>query len=713
MAVVAVVATTAAAAERAVTTGVTESTIRLDGFLDEPAWTDAGRITGLTQQDPHPGEPTPFLTEVRILVDDRNLYFGIVCHDPEPDRVAIHTMNRDGDMGGDDTVALVLDPVADGRRGYLFRVNAAGARLDGLVWGAESMSTDWDGIWDAAAHRTSEGWSVEIRIPAQTLRFKWGRDRWGFNVERYVARAQTTLRWSGITLDAAFIDLQRAGELVGVAGLRQGRGVSFAPYGLVRADKDHDLDVSTVEGELGGDLAWNVTGDLTGYLTVNPDFAETEVDTRQVNLTRFPLFFPEKRAFFLEGSDIFEFGTGLGNDFIPFFSRRIGLYRGERVPLLGGAKVIGRTGPWRIAALAVAADETATTERTNLFSGRVTYDIDEHLTVGVIATDGDPEGVRDNSLGGIDVLWRTSTFRGDKNLSIGGWTAVSRGDIPDGRSSGWGFKLDYPNDLWDVYALVKDFGEGLDPALGFLPRPGTRWYQAGGQFMPRPRGGAFSWVRQFFFRVHPRYIEDADGRAESWRVHVSPFFFVAQTGDRAGVVVEPTYERLDKAFEITDGVVIPPGKYEFTRFEIEAESSSHRPWRVGVEVELGDFYTGSLVTTEGFVAYTTPSGHLQLELNGEHNAGDLPEGDFDLTLWQLKATFAFTPDVILSSYIQYDSESRDVGANTRFRWTIEPGNDLFIVWNRGWRRPLHSDAWHSLHPVSDQLVVKLRWTFRW
>ena len=214
LAAAAVLATTtpATAAAPTLTAGSTDQEIKLDGLLDEPAWQQAGTIHDLTQQDPHPGEPTEFTTEVRVLVDTTAIYIGFVCRDPDPTRIAIHTMQRDGNMSGDDTVEVVFDPIADGRRGYIFRINAAAARLDGLVSGAESMSTDWDGIWDAATRRTPGGWTAEIRIPTQTLRFKWGQDQWGFNVQRYVPRTLTTLRWSGITLDATFIDLQRAGE---------------------------------------------------------------------------------------------------------------------------------------------------------------------------------------------------------------------------------------------------------------------------------------------------------------------------------------------------------------------------------------------------------------------------------------------------------------------------------------------------------------------
>ncbi len=702
----------AAAAPPVVRAGRLEGRIHLDGALDEPAWRSAGVIRNLTQQDPHPGQPTPYATEVRVLVDDENLYIGVICHDPDPAAIAVHTMQRDGNLYGDDTVAVVLDTFGDRRRGYELEINAAGARLDGLISGPDNVSTDWDGIWNARTRRTPDGWTAEIEIPAQTLRFTPGAPSWGFNVQRRIARDRITLRWAGATLDARLSDLRRAGRLEGVGGLRQGKGLSISPYGLVRRDADLQRRHATVRGDAGLDVTYNLTPDFAGVLTLNTDFAETEVDTRQVNLTRFPLFFPEKRPFFLEGSNLFSFGTGLGADFIPFFSRRIGLYEGHEVPLLGGIKVLGQAGKWGVAALDTVTGDSTLTKGTNLFAGRVTYDVTDHLTLGTIVTDGDPDGVHDNTLGGVDALWQTSTFHGDKNLSVGGWAAWSGGDNPGGRHSGWGLKVDYPNDLWDLFFIYKELGDGLDPALGFLPRPGTRWFQGGGAYQPRPEGGFFDWVRQFYFEMYTTYVEDLDGHAESWRVFMAPFNVQTESGEHLEANVAPQFERLDEPFEIAEGVVIPPGEYHFTRYRVEAQSSRHRPWRVGATVWFGDFYTGSLTQVESFVTYTTPRGHLQFELQAENDEAHLPEGDFIQRLWQLKTVYAFTPDLILSSYAQYDSESRNLGTNTRLRWTVRPGNDLYVVWNHGWEHPINTRDRLALTPVSDQLVVKLRWTFR-
>ena len=710
----------AADGPRVVVAGRAEGPIRIDGKLDEPDWQRAGVIPDLVQQEPHPGEPTPYHTEVRVLVDERNLYFGIVCRDPEPGRIAIHTMQRDGNMWGDDTVMIVLSTLGDRRRGYAFRVNAAGARLDGLISGPEDFSTDWDGIWDARARITPDGWVAEIRIPAQTLRFTPGADAWEFNVERYVSRDRTTLRWAGTSLDSFINDFRRAGRLAGVGGLRQGRGLSISPYGLVRYHRVRGADDEATQGDGGLDVTWNVTPEMTAVFTVNTDFAETEVDTRQVNLTRFPLFFPEKRAFFLEGSNLFGFGAGLGADFIPFFSRRVGLYRGHQVPIDAGLKLLGQAGRWGVALLDVQTGDAPGAEATNLFAGRVTYDVDEHLTVGAISTNGDPDGVHDNALYGADVSWQTSTFRGDKNFSVGAWTATTRGDVPEGDRSGWGLKVDYPNDLWDVFFIYKQFGEAMDPALGFLPRPGTRWFQGGGAYQPRPPDGSlFDWVRQFYFEFYVTVVKDlhGSGDTQSWRVFTAPFNAATEGGEHLEANWVPQYERIDEPFEIAPGVVIPPGEYHMTRYRVEAQSSRHRPARVGATIWFGEFYDGHLTQYEGFVTWTDPRGHLSLSLEGETDVGHLPWGNFIQRLWQLKAVWAFTPDVVLSSYFQYDSESRNLGMNTRLRWTIRPGNDLYVVWNRDWLRPFDEDAGRDVgafafRPLDDQVVVKLRWTFR-
>ena len=688
--------------------------IRLDGVLDEEAWSGAGVIADLTQQSPKPGEPTPFRTEVRILADAGNLYFGITCSDPDPSRIAVHTMQRDGNMSGDDTISITLDTFHDRRTGYLFQINAAGARLDGLISdpNAESASLDWDGIWDVATKITPTGWTAEIVLPAQTIRFNRSTGEWGFNVQRYVAREQLTLRWAGTTLDARLLDMRRAGTLTGVGALHQGWGLTVSPYVLGRYELDHFTDHSFTKGQAGLDVGYHMTSQLDGVLTINPDFAEVEADSRQVNLTRFALFFPEKRPFFTEGANFFDFGLDLQADFIPFYSRTVGLFADRIVPITAGLKVVGREGPWGVGVLDVQTRDTFGVPGTNLAAGRVTYDVTPNLRVGTIGTNGNPNGVTNNSLAGVDAVWQTASFHGDKNLGIGVWAARSFGDLGSGDRNGWGVKFQYPNDLWNVQGSVKSFGDALDPALGFLPRPGTRQFSSYIAYQPRPSGGFFSGIRQFFFEVEPSLVTDLHGVTESFRLFTAPINFVSQAGDHYEANYAPEYQRLTEPFEIAPGVVIPTGSYHFDRFRVQIESSDARPLSAAGTVWFGGFYDGRLTQTLAVVKWTEGSGHLQLALTLENDFGYLREGNFTFRLWQLKAVYAFNPDLSLATFTQYDSESENLGLNARLRWTIQPGRDLFVVWNRGWKRPLSEGSPYFLAPETDQVIVKLRWTFR-
>lgn len=705
----------AEAADLKVEPARTEEAMRLDGRLVENAWRTAP-VVYLTQQSPQPGAPTPYRTEVRVLRAGDVLYFGFQCRDPEPARISVHTWRRDGDMRGDDTVGIVLDTYGDRRTGYYFIVNAAGARADGLIADPEHPSFDWDGIWDARARRTEEGWTAEILIPARTLNFTRGLEAWGVNFQRFVARDRITLRWAGATLDAFFYDLSRAGVLTGVGDLRQGYGVELSPYLLGRTVEQFSRAPRAWQGAAGGDVTWKITPQLVTVFTANTDFAETEVDARQINLTRFPLFFPEKRTFFLEGLNQFEFGLGLGRRFIPFFTRRVGLLQGRPIPLDAGVKLNGRVGRWNLAALDVQTRATGLAPSVNLGAFRVSYDLTPQFRVGTLVTHGDPEGRRDNSLFGFDAVWRTSKFRGDKNLLIGGWTAFTRGDrrsAQTGSRSGWGFKIDYPNDLVDCSTTLLEFGPALDPALGFLPRPGVRHSMYGCRLQPRPaRDGSFAWIRQYFLRGYYERVVNHLGQLESWRYQWSPLGVQFDSGDEFKIEWGPQYEFLPEPFAIAPGVVIPMGSYRFNRLELDGQTSPHRPLQFITENSIGSFYSGRLAQLSGQLRWTSPEGRAQLAVGAEHNRGRLREGCFIQRLWRLESTLAWNAYIVLTSFVQYDSESRNLGMNTRLRWTFQPGNDLFIVWNRGWQQLPRSPRDLALAPESEMLAVKLRWTFR-
>jgi hypothetical protein len=700
--------------------------IALDGRLDDPAWRTAP-ILKLTQQSPRPGEPTPYPTEVRVLVSKDAIYFGITCRDPKPRSIAVHTQRRDGDMTGDDTVAIVLDTYGDRRTGYFFQINSAGARDDGLISGPETVSLDWDGIWDARTARTQDGWSAEIVIPTRTLSFTPGLSHWGLNIQRFLPRERLIERWSSPTLDSFLYDLSRAGQLTGIGELQQGKGLEFTPYMIGKTKRFYGVSDRTWQGAVGGEVTWKVTPQLVTVFTANTDFAETEVDTRQINLTRFPLFFPEKRAFFLEGANQYAFGLGLSEQFIPFFSRNVGLLDGAQLPIDAGVKLNGRAGKWNLAFLDVQTRETVVPAQvvqdlalpspvvpgTNLLAARVSYDFNHNLRVGSIFTHGDPEALRSNTLAGLDAVWQTSKFRGNKNFLVGAWAATTHGDVPAGSKLGWGFKIDYPNDLWDCNTSVNQFGDGFEPLLGFLPRPGTRRTAASCAYQPRPsKTGPFRFIRQEFFENEYERYTNMQGVVESWQYFMAPVNVRFESGDRFEFNWNPHGETLLAPFEIAPGVVIPPGQYDFTRWRIEAQTSGHRPLQFGSTTWFGTFFNGHLTQWEHYIKWTSPRGRIQLEVETENDFGRLPEGNFVQRLWQLQGAYAWNPNVVLTSFIQYDTESQSVGTNTRFRWTIKPGNDLFVVWNRGWQR-ITTTPETKLIPQSDIVAIKLRWTFRY
>jgi hypothetical protein len=349
---------------------------------------------------------------------------------------------------------------------------------------------------------------------------------------------------------------------------------------------------------------------------------------------------------------------------------------------------------------------------TNLLAGRVSYDFNENLRVGTIFTHGDPAGLRQNTLAGVDAIWHTSKFRGNKNLLLGAWTATTQGDVGPGSKVAWGFKADYPNDLWDCATSVNQYGNALEPLMGFLPRSGVRRTAASCNWQPRPsKGGPFRWIRQEFFENNYVRYTDTRGIVESWEYFMAPINLRFESGDRFEFNWDPHGETLLAPFEVAPGVIIPPGSYDFTRWRLEAQTSEHRPLQFGTTTWFGTFFNGHLTQWQNYLRWTSPKGKIQLDVDTENDFGHMPQRNFVQRLWSFRGAYAWNPNLVLSSFVQYDTASQNVGTNTRLRWTIKPGNDLFIVWNRGWQR-IVIDPHVSLIPQSNLIAIKLRWTFR-
>jgi hypothetical protein len=684
--------------------------IRVDGVLDPQEWASAVPIGPLVQRDPVEGAAASEETEVRVAFDADNLYFGILCHDRTPSAIVATQLGRDADLDVDDRVTIVLDPFFDQRNGFFFSVNPAGARADGQISNNEpEPSLEWDGIWDARTRITDEGWAAEIALPFKTLRFRPGQTTWGLNVERQIKCLDERDRWASPRFDAWISNLAEAGQLGGLVGLQQGRGLDVRPY------VSGGEETGDATAKVGLDVSKSLTPSLTASLTVNTDFAETEVDARQINLTRFGLFFPEKRTFFLEGAGVYDVAglpatTGMGPppDLVPFFSRTIGLLEGQEVPVLLGVKVSGRQSGFNVSVLDVqtrqATLEGGELPGQNLLAARVSRNFFEQSWVGAIVTRGDPTGAGDNALLGVDMRLATSRFHGGKNLSFD--VFVLRTD--DGASGrvdyAYGARLAYPNDRWSGAVGFKRIGDGFRPALGFAPRTGIWKYDGEGAFQPRiGRLG----IRQLSFRVAPALVTDLRGEAESWEVFTALPDIELNSGEAIGLNWRPTFDRLTFPFEIRPGVVIPPGSYRWSQYQAEVSSATKRPWVVEVGLWWGGFYDGSLRQLESSFTLK-PTTHLSLRLALERNDVELRQGDFVTQLLSARVDYSASPNVTWSNLVQYDSDSRILGFQSRFRWILRPGNDLFLVLSRGWYRGFDGDYL----PSFDRGSVKLQYTFR-
>jgi hypothetical protein len=685
--------------------GRVTGSIRIDGVLDEADWDRAPSIPDLVMIEPVEGGIPTGRTHVRVLAGPSSVYFGFICEDPDPAGIVSFTKARDAELDDEDHIKIVLDPFRDGRTGYVLAVNPGGARYDALVANrGEEDNPSWDGIWEAATSRSDQGWSVEIRVPILTLSYKKGLEEWAFNVERRIQRLLETNRWASPERDYEITQTSRAGFLVGVPEFDLGLGLGVRPAVVGGYERPEPGSAVDGNGEPSLDVQQRLGPNLLSSLTVNTDFAETEVDARQTNLTRFPLFFPEKRTFFLEGSDIFDFGLGLGEDVIPFFSRRIGLVEGQEVPILAGGKLNGRVGETNLGALAVgtrSVEDLAPEAAMGVV--RVQQNIFAESSVGGIATFGDPLGRTGSWLVGSDFTYQTSSFRGDKNFLVGVWgLTMSREDLT-GDASAWGAKIDYPNDLWDVAFTYKRIGDAFDPSLGFVPRRAIKSYRSGLSYMPRPESDR---VRQLFFEFRPELVTDLDSRWESYRVFTAPLNVDLESGDRFEYNFVPTGERLVLPFEIADGVVVPPGSYDWIRHRIEWESAAKRKLAALVTWWFGGFYGGELDEVE-IEAIWTPSPIVTLSALLEKNVGELPGGSFDQSLVGVRVRFNISPDLELQSFIQYDDESVSWGTNTRLHWNFRPEGDFFLIYNHNVANIL--DRWYR---DSDELIVKLQYMFR-
>ncbi len=674
--------------------------VKVDGWLNEEDWSRADSITSLSMVEPVVNGTPSFPTVVKILVTSKNIYLGIKCFDDHPEDIVAFSKARDSELEDEDYVKVILDTYRDGRNGYIFAINPFAARYDALVsFNGESENSNWDGAWDAQTQVNGESWSAEIRIPISTLTYNKSLDSWGFNVERRIQRFLELNRWSGISMDYTIGQTRHAGLITDLPAFNPGIGLTPKASMVAKATQDGG-DPAVLDWKPSLDVTQRITTDITAQLTVNTDFAETEVDSRQTNLTRFPVLYPEKRQFFLEGADIFDFGLSLGRSLMPFYSRRIGLYEGNEVPITWGGKVNGKVKNTHFGGLI-----TQTGGVDSLVSGskmgvvRIKQNILKESSFGMIATMGDPGARNQAWTTGMDFTYQTSSFGSNKNFLVGAWAMVNNREGLEGDKSAVGIKIDYPNDLWDWFVQYRRVGDAFDPSMGFVSRRGINSYEGKVNYMPRPDS---KWIRQHRFQFSSSLYTDLNQHWESYRVFFAPVNMSLESGDRVEFNIQPTGEFLKSPFEISDGVIIEPGGYHWMRYRLEASTASKRAINGMASYWFGGFYGGRLDQIDLRLNWRVMS-FLVLEFMYENNIGSIPAGDFKKELVAVRTALNISSDVNVSVFVQYDNESNSVGSYSRLRWTFAPLGDLFIVYKHNIQPDLE-DRWQQ---DQNQLIVKL------
>ena len=697
-----------------------EETIRLDGVPNEPVWERADAVKDFLQRDPDNGAPATEATEVRVLYDADRLILGVTLHDSEPDKVLGNQMQRDQQFGADDRFMWAIDTFRDGRNGYFFEINPSGAMGDGLIDPSEDggglgagANKSWDGIWTARVRRGPGGWTAEIEIPFKTLNFEPGAASWGINFQRTVRRKNEESLWMGHARNQGLRRMSNAGLVQGFGGLSQGVGLDLKPYAvgsvLAAPGRGHPNAVSS--GDVGLDAFYNVTPALRANISINTDFAETEVDQRLVNLTRFPLFFEEKRDFFLEGSSYFDFAREQGNHVTPFFSRSIGLTRGTPQRIDVGGKLTGQVGAFDVGFLQVRTGESDVQTGEDVSVLRLRRRAFRQSYVGGLYTRRAARlpGAADLHTAGLDFLLQTSTFRGDQNVNLSGFYLLTSNPLDTGDNGAYGVRLEYPNDSFSFDVQLRELQANYSPAVGFLQRRGYKRANPSAEYTLRLTDHPL--IRSFTFEADTELITDPDNRSLTCEVDVTPLDINFHSGAGASVSVTRFYERLDDDFEISDGVVLPLGAtYGYTRYTLSAESPDR--WIVAADpsVTLGDFFSGQ--RREYSLDVTVrPRRGLRFGVEMEHNVLDLAEGSFSTDVYRATANTQFSPWISIANNLQYDNVSRLLGWQMRFRWIRRPGNDLYFVYTHNWREMLIDGA-QRFTTIDNSATSKLIYTLR-
>ena len=673
--------------------------LELDGRLDDGIYDRVPGVGGFIQALPLEGEPATEATEVWVFYDDEAVYVAGRCWDSQPDRIVATEMRRDNfGIFNNANLAVILDTFYDRRNAFFFYLNPIGGFFDGLIVDERGVNRDWTAVWDSKAARFENGWTVEMRIPFKTLRYdRGGPQVWGINFRRVVRWKNEMSYFTQVPAalgPRAITKISSAGTLVGLEAPASSRTAEVKPY-LIGDAAGARVETGSLDRDFGGDFGVDakvgITSGLTADLTWNTDFAQVEADAQQINLTRFSLFFPEKREFFLEGQGIFDFGASGGRGAPPgstrsfgppsstpvlFFSRRVGIEGGQAVPITGGARVTGKLGDYNVGALAIRSGQSADagSPDTDFSVFRLKRDILNRSTVGVMGTyrSHTASGLGRNFAYGMD-----ARFGFFENLDIRSYAAWTRNELEDATGLSYLGQLDYNGDRYGVQAERLVVGDEFNPGIGFLRRRDFQRNYAEARFSPRPH--SIAWLRKVGWTGSVDYTTDNEGELET-RIFGFRYDMEFENGDRVNLNAARNREVLSESFSLSDDLGVTPGSYDFDHVRVSYQAGPQRPVSGNFAYQQGGFFSGTRreLAWRGRVELLT---RLTVEPTVSVNWIALPEGDYDTNLLAARINYTVSPRSFLAAFLQYNSAAGSLSTNVRFRWEYEPGSDLYVVYN--------------------------------
>jgi hypothetical protein len=664
----------------------TEERMHIDGKLDEKVWQEADRINNFTQRELHIGQPATERTEVAIAYNSDFIYIAVWCYDSEPENIIAKELRRDFKYELDDNFIVILDTYGDKRNGFMFVTNPNAARTDLQVFNnGGSSNTFWNGVWDVRTTRTSEGWFAEFEIPLYTLKYRAGLETqvWGVNFERNIRRKREQSRWQGWNRDNKIEQVNRAGTLVGLDKLTRKQFVEVKPYAIGGGEFKPDGNRGVLNG--GGDINYLISPTYRLNMTFNTDFAQVEADQQQINLTRFPLFFPELREFFLEGNDFFDMGFG-GNRIIPFYTRRIGLTDDlQPVPIIAGARLLGKEANSTVGLMTLQTAAVDSQATTNYTTASWRHDVGEQSVIGAMTTNRIENG-RWHSTTGINGRYSTSRLFGRRNFDVGG-ALIQTYNTDDGyESEAYAYRafVSYPNDLINIFASTQRSPAPFEPEIGLMLRRNFR--ESFGQINLRPRPKKYlQWIRQFDFSpgqvTYTQYDDNGDIQSFDYRFR----FFGIDT--RSGETLTFDYsivaEGLREDFEISPGIVIPEKMYWWRQWQGEFTTFKGRTFSMSTRWVWGDFYDGTSTQNQTALLWRA-NRNFNINLRYEKNIVRLPEGSFETDLIGSRIEYAISPNVFGSLLTQWNSSDDEFNLNFRLQLIPKIGTDFFLIVNQIW-----------------------------